>query len=75
MEAKQAMKIYNRKPLGGWARSTEIVAGSVEPKDAIGAGFKPRPSCIAREYVLVPTSYQKGFRGRYAKTYYSVWGR
>lgn len=69
------MKIYKSKPQGGWVADREGLAGSVSPADAAKAGFKPHPSASATEYVLVATSRQKGFRGRLAKTYYSVWGR
>lgn len=69
------MKIYKSKPTGGWVADRTGLLGSVSQATARAAGFKPHPPASATEYVLVATSHQKGFRGRLAKTYYSVWGR
>lgn len=69
------MKIYKSKPNGGWVADKDGLPGSVSQTDAATAGFKPHPPASATEYVLVATSHQKGFRGRLAKTYYSVWGK
>lgn len=69
------MKIHTRKPLGGWVADRDAQPDALSQTEAARAGFRPRPDGRAKEFVLVATSHQKGFKGRLAKTYYSVWGR
>lgn len=74
---------YNdARALGGW--TTECLRSplprapwrhALNQDEAIRQGYQPRPRKDLTDYVLVPTSLTRGFRGVSARTYYSVWGR
>lgn len=67
---------------GGWctwcAKSpypSPPIKGVMTEDEAYSLGYRPRPRKNLNNYVLVPTSYNKGFKGSASKTYYSVWGK
>ena len=83
--AAKGPKIYSSyidaAQMAGWRSNCQrsslrpLLNRAMDADAAKAAGFKKTRNPNLRQYILVPTSFDRGFKGRASKTYYSVWGK